>query len=94
MQRIIEKIGLDRIAHLGIGGLICAIIANILIPLNGASGWHSLLNSIPAAAFVFAISVIKERFMDSKFDWADITYAMLGCLLYIIAVALGLWLNL
>lgn len=94
MKEIIEKIGLDKMAHLGIGGLICAMFANILMLQDGIMGWRSLLYVVFAAIVVFVVSVFKEYFIDDKFDWADIAYAMLGCALYALPTAAGIALNL
>lgn len=91
---MINKIGLDKLAHLGIGGLICAIFATVMTLQDGMMTWRSLLYSLLAASFVFVISVFKEYFVDDKFDWVDIAYAMVGCLLYVLAAAAGIGLYL
>ena len=49
MKKFIEKIGLDKIAHLGVGGLLCACITLVMILqdadilLHGSNIWRALL---------------------------------------------------
>lgn len=93
MKEIIERIGLDKLAHLGIGGLMCAMLSNMLILQDGIMGWRSLLYCLFASVVVFGVSVFKEYFMDERFDWADIAYAMLGCALYALPTAAGIALH-
>lgn len=37
LLELIRKVGVDRCAHLGIGGLMCAMITEILTPLTGTA---------------------------------------------------------
>ena len=90
MSWLISYFGIDRFAHLGIGGLICAIISDDLIMRAGVTGWRSLLYTLVGITVVFAISVIKEYLMDSKVDWVDIAFAMIGCALYVGSRAIGI----
>ena len=90
LNSIIARIGLDRFAHLGIGGLMCAIVSDILILASGVICWRSLLCGIIACTVVFAVSVLKEYCIDEKADWADIAAAMAGCALYMAALTAGI----
>lgn len=89
MNDFFNKFGVDKFAHLGIGGLICACITNFLMLQEGVMTWSLLWYALFASACVFVISVWKEYFMDSEFDWNDIIAAMIGCVLYILASAAG-----
>lgn len=90
MHNIFKNPGVDKYAHLGIGGLICAMLSTVLNTQDGILDFHALLYALFASAVVFTISVFKEYFMDERFDWADIAFAMIGCALYIAALASGI----
>lgn len=90
MHNIFKNPGVDKYAHLGIGGLICAMLSTVLNTQDGILDFHALLYALFASAVVFIISVFKEYFMDERFDWADIIFAMIGCGLYIAALASGI----
>lgn len=90
MNELVKKIGLDKLAHLGIGGLVCAMMTTVLIFQDGVMEWKSLLYSVPGLLAVFGISVFKEYFIDEKPEWADVWYAMAGCALWIGAAAAGI----
>ena len=83
--------GLDKWAHLGIGGLACALItiAFILVEYQ-VSYWRMLLFPLGGAVCVFIFSLFKELIDSTGFSWKDILAAMLGCLLVELAVLFGL----
>lgn len=94
LTKLINKIGLDKCAHFGIGGLICALFTFVfilqdlsilaLIPV-----WKILLMPTIGSIITFFVSVIKEYCFDSKVDWKDIIAAMIGCVTVFVAVAFG-----
>lgn len=90
MHNIFKNPGVDKYAHLGIGGLICAMLSTVLNTQDGILDFHALLYALAASAVVFAISVFKEYFVDERFDWADIAFAMIGCALYTVALTVGI----
>lgn len=84
MEKFIEKIGLDRIAHFGIGGVIFAAF-NFAFLLSLCSGpvpeptWRDIFIAPIGGYFVAAFAAfIKEYFIDSKWDWWDIVATMAG----------------
>lgn len=64
---IVAKFGSDKVMHFLGGGYIVAL--GSLFGLYGA---------IAAFIITFIISYIKEKWLDSKFDWKDIWAAMCG----------------
>ena len=90
MSNIFRNAGIDKYAHLGVGGLLCAIISTVPIMQDGILSWKALLFGLFAALVVFVASVFKEYFADKEFEWADIAYAMFGCALYLSALTLGI----
>ena len=65
MNKIInffKSIGIDKWAHFGIGGLICALVTIALIfslsPITAS--WIMLLSTVPGIVLVGIVSLIKE----------------------------------
>ena len=91
---LIEMLKTDKMAHFGIGGLICALFTfTIMIQDFTFFSEHLfriLLIPFGGSIIVFGISVFKELVMDSEYSWLDIIAAMLGCLCIFIAIFLGI----
>lgn len=77
-NKFIGKIGTDKFAHFGIGGLIAACMYIAAVIGFGILGfiWHTLIMAI-AALIVLVISIWKEKH-DSVYCKADIIAAELG----------------
>jgi hypothetical protein len=67
VNRIIDKIGVDKMLHFAFGGWITAKFCESGI----------LLLAVIGILFCGIVSITKER-LDEKFDWKDIAAAMLG----------------
>lgn len=96
MDNLINKIGLDKITHFGIGGIICAFMTFIIILQDlHCLSYRSILLYPFLGYFVTAFcSIIKEYFFDgSKADWKDIVAGMLGCVFIHLAVCIGVLFN-
>ena len=87
------RIGMDKIAHFGIGGIIGAAIAIIVTLAIGDYGWVVGVYPFVAHAIVFILSFIKEKFMDDEFNWLDILASVLGSVAVHMAFILGLTIN-
>ena len=74
VNKIIGKVGVDKVLHFAFGGWIGAKFNETGIVLAAVIG----------ILFVGIASIIKER-LDSKFDWKDIAAAMLGGLLELVS---------
>lgn len=70
VDKIFEKVGVDKVLHFVVGGWITAKFCE--------SG--SFIAAVIGILFVGFVSIIKER-LDSKFDWKDIAAAILGAVL-------------
>ena len=98
MKRILEFFkglfsdwGMGKWAHLGIGGLACALITIALILAeHQVSPWRMLLFPLEGAVCVFIFSFFKELIDTTGFCRKDILAAMLGCLLVEAAVLFGI----
>ena len=86
-------IGMDKIAHFGIGGIIGAAIAIIVTLAIGDYGWVVGVYPFISHAAVFILSFIKEKFMDEEFNWFDILASVLGSVAVHMAFILGLTIN-
>ena len=90
MKELIEKIGIDKIAHFGVGGLLCALMTFVVMLQEGGEiGWWCLAMPTIGSVVVFIVSWVKEKVIDEVFTWKDIWAAMLGCLTVYIAVLTG-----
>lgn len=83
------NIGMDKIAHFGIGGMITACMALVSILQEPLSTSGVLLCPIIGHVCVFTLSYIKEKIVDDVFDWKDILAAMIGSSFTHVAVMLG-----
>lgn len=87
------KVGMDKIAHFGIGGIIGAAIAIFITLAIGDYGWVVGVYPFVSHAIVFILSFIKEKFLDDEFNWLDILASVLGSIAVHIAFILGLTIN-
>ncbi len=87
------KVGIDKIAHFGIGGIIGAAIAIIVTLARGDYGWLVGVYPFVSHAAVFILSFIKEKFMDEEFNWLDILASVLGSISVHISFIIGLTIN-
>lgn len=83
--------GMDKLAHLGIGGLICALIsiALILVETN-ISPWRISLVPLGGTVCVSIFAVFKELIDETGFCWGDLIATLLGCLLVELATLFGI----
>ena len=83
----------DKLAHFGIGGLLCAMVTLVAMLQEGVIGWGALVFPIIGDVVVFIVSYLKEKIVDDKFTWEDIWSAMIGCLCVHVAVFIGVIFN-
>lgn len=95
MNNLINKIGLDKIAHFSLGGLICALfsLVAILQDIHILKPWQIILMPTVGTIVTLFVSIIKEYFFDSTPDWKDIYAALIGCGTVYIATAIGVLFN-
>lgn len=94
MNKLIEKIGIDKITHFSLGGLICSLLTFIVMLQEGGEiGWWCLAMPTIGTVVVFIVSWVKEKVIDEVFTWSDIWAAMLGCLMVYLAVGIGVLFN-
>lgn len=94
MKKIINYFkswGMDKWAHFGIGGLICALSTLIFIfTLNPIYvSWGMLFAFIPGTVLVGILSVIKEFTDSTGFCLPDIIAALIGCGTVEVAMIIG-----
>lgn len=70
LEKIINKIGTDKLLHCFLAGWLTAL-----------GFMHGLIWGIVAIIFVIAISFIKELFIDPICDYGDIMWAVIGIIL-------------
>ena len=94
MNELIAKIGLDKLAHLGIGGLVCALFTFVVIlqdadTLLGGNVWRALSTPFIGTVAVMMFELFKE-YLDSEFNWKDVLWTFIGCLMVFAAVGMGI----
>ena len=96
MNNLINKIGIDKITHFSMGGLICALFTFIFLlqDFNTLEAWQILLLPLIGTVVTFVLSIIKEFIIDEVVDWKDIIAGMLGCIPVYIAIGIGILFNL
>lgn len=93
MNKFIEKIGMDKVAHFGVGGLITALVTIALIgqdlDILVLSPWRMLLYPFAGSVVTALVSVVKELVIDEQRDWWDLYAALFGSATVFIAAFLG-----
>jgi len=94
MDKFIEKIGMDKVAHFGVGGLITALFTIVFVMQDMGTlifnPWRMMLYPFIGTAVTAIVSVVKEVLMDEQPDWYDFYAAMLGSALIFVAVFFGI----
>lgn len=86
MENFINKIGLDRICHFGIGGVLFAgftiafALANLSIPLTVITWSGILLFPLSGYVIVAFVEFVKEFIIDGKPDIWDIVATFGGAI--------------
>lgn len=93
MNKFIEKIGMDKVAHFGVGGLITALFTIALMGQDlmvlAMQPWRLFLFPIAGTVVTILVSVAKEMFFDSQRDWKDLVAALIGSATVFVAAAFG-----
>lgn len=93
MQKFIEKVGMDKVAHFGVGGLITALFTLDLILQDMTSlvfhPWKMMLYPFAGTIITAFVSAFKEMFLDERRDWNDLWAALVGCATVFVAVFFG-----
>lgn len=96
IERLISKIGLDKIAHFGIGAAICAFVTLVFVfslPIGNTQeySWSLVLISPIAGYVLTAIMAWAKEMNDSSPDIKDFIASMLGCVFVHLGAIIG-WL--
>ena len=78
VDKILKRVGTDKILHALVGALIVAWNGIFINILGGIIGW----------VIILILSVIKE-YLDIKFDLVDILYAMIGATISLFLIILA-----
>lgn len=93
MNKFIEKIGMDKVAHFGVGGLITALFTIVFIMQDMGSlifnPWRMMLYPFIGTAITTVVSVIKEKLIDTQADWKDLYAALIGSATVFVATFFG-----
>lgn len=94
MNELIAKIGLDKLAHLGVGGLLCACITLVMIiqdaeMIRTGDLWRVAVSPLAGTIAVMMFEFFKEYVIDKDFDWKDFWFTLAGCGLVFAATGIG-----
>ena len=95
MNKFIEKIGIDKFAHLGVGGLLCAMVTFVVLlqEMDNLTTIMILATPIIGTVMVMFLEFCKEYFLDDEFSWKDVLATFIGCVLVFLAVGIGILFN-
>lgn len=75
--------GIDKVAHFGIGGLLCAsvtlFINSVLSILVMNHPWLLLLTPFIGTSIVTLLEIFKEKKLDPSVDRKDVASTLYGC---------------
>ena len=93
MKKFIEKIGMDKVAHFGVGGLITALFTIALIAQDMdifiIQPWRMIFYPIIGTVVTAFLSFFKEVLLDEVRDWKDLYAALIGSASVFIATFIG-----
>lgn len=93
MNKFIEKVGMDKVAHFGVGGLITAFITIVFLAQDMTvfitQPWKLIILPFGGTIVTIFVSVVKEIFFDSRRDWKDLYVALIGSAMVFIATLFG-----
>lgn len=93
MNKFIEKVGMDKVAHFGVGGLITALITIVFLaqdmPAFLSQPWRLIILPFGGTIVTTFVSVIKEIFFDGQRDWKDLYAAFIGSATVFVAATIG-----
>ena len=88
-NELITKIGVDKLLHFSIGGLITALLTIIVVLQKGYVDASIIAFPFIGLILVAILSWFKEEVIDDDFSWMDILASVLGAVPVFIATALG-----
>ena len=95
MNELIEKIGIDKLCHYGLGGEITAFVAVVAMlqemPLTNI--WEALYYPIMGIVVTIIVEILKEYVIDKKADKMDFLWTMLGAFTVFMAFLIGVLFN-
>lgn len=94
LDKLINKVGSDKVLHFLGGGFICSLVSFVaILQESGLTPWQQVSAVLIGTIVVFILSLMKEVIADDKTDWYDILASVLGCIPVFAAVGLGTWFN-
>lgn len=85
----------DKFNLLAWGGYICAILTMVSWLQESATviAFSSLSIGIIGIIPVIVLSLLKVILVDTKFDWKNFLFPIIGAMIFILAMACGIWFN-
>lgn len=90
---IIARIGVDKILHFTVGGLITALFTIQVVLQVPEINAYTLLVPIIGAIITMIFAWFKEAIIDDEFSWKDIIASVLGAVPVIVVTTVYTLLN-
>lgn len=90
-DKIINKIGIDKILHFCVGALITFTISNLAMLQEGTIGKDNLWWAFAGLTIAFVFECIKEFIIDIRPDVKDFIATILGGLFVFVVNAIGIF---
>lgn len=91
LTEFIAKVGMDKIAHFGVGGLLTAMITFVVILQDFGSLSMGMIIASPIIGTIVTmfLEFIKEKFFDDEFNKKDVVATLIGCAMVFLSVIIG-----
>lgn len=93
IDKLIEKIGTDKLLHFAFGAVIAFVMTNILMLQEGSTGSECIVWAVAGIAVAMTLECIKEFCIDGSADKKDILATFIGAIVPLIANSIGVWFN-
>ena len=93
IDKLIEKIGTDKLLHFAFGAVIAFVFTNVLMLQEGSTGVACIVWGIAGLLATMVLEGIKEFCIDSEPDKKDILATLIGAVVPIVANSIGVWFN-
>lgn len=90
IQKLINKIGTDKLLHFFVGSTIAFIFSNIGMIQEGSIGKECVMSSFIGIIVATFAALMKDLIIDKTTEWKDILATFLGSLTVLVSNTIGM----
>lgn len=90
LEKLINKIGTDKLLHFSFGAVISFIITNVIMLQEGTIGIDNIWIAVIGIIVAMVLGCIKEFIIDSESDKKDILATFIGSTIPFMTNAVGI----